>query len=113
MPSSKRGAQQTALPTSIVSVRLTHPDRQIISDKADQCRMPISAFMRAAALGESGTSPQPKRRGVKASHTKRLPLKESQHIALILASLGRLMDSIKDYETHPVSDQDNLCYWQV
>ena len=91
MTSINRGKAET----SIVSVRLTAHERTALSHKADTCRMALSAFIRASALntlelGQMGHTPRPT--------SKRLSTTERTQIALVLACMARLMDSIRDFE---------------
>lgn len=81
--------------TSVVSVRLTPTERHALTRKADSCRMALSAFIRASALcaatdGAMELTPRPT--------VKRLSTTERTQIALVLACMARLMDSIREFE---------------
>jgi len=96
---TKRGSQAT----SIVSVRLTPAERYALSAKADQCNLALSAFIRACALNTLDLENLSKRTAPKS---KRLSSTERQQIALILASMARLMESIRAFSDDPVETQD-------
>lgn len=97
MSSPKKSAAETKR-LSVVSVRLTDTDKQLFHTEADKCGLSLSAFIRACALASFNEGNTPKR--------KRLSANEGRQIALILASLANLMDSIRDYEETPVQAQD-------
>jgi len=97
MSSLIRGAAEPTR-TCAVSVRFTDTEKQNLKSEADKCRLPLASFIRACALASFDRSNAPKR--------KRLSANEGRQIALILASLANLMDSIKDYEETPVQERD-------
>lgn len=111
MSSSNRGGsnhERGSIPASIVSVRLTAPERQALSNKADQAQLALSAFIRACALSaldesviDYGDAP-----AIKAPRAKRLSNTDRTQIALILACMGRFMDTIRAFEDEPVSEPD-------
>lgn len=111
MSSSHRGGsshERGNTPTSIVSVRLTSTERQALSAKADQAQLALSAFIRACALSSidehmlhCGDAPS-----IKAPKAKRLSSTECTQFALVLACMGRLIDTINAFEDEPVSEED-------
>lgn len=111
MSSSHRGGlshERGNTPTSIVSVRLTATERQALSAKADNAQLALSAFIRACALSslddhliDYGDAPE-----IKAPKAKRLSSTERTHIALVLACMGRLIDTINAFEDEPVSEDN-------
>lgn len=73
---------------SEIKFRVFEYEKQAIKDHADKCNLNVSDFIRAAIFGHIGTTSRPK--------IKRVSHQQGRYIALIIASLGRMMECVKD-----------------
>lgn len=115
MSSSRRGAAERVggqEKTSIVSVRLTSIERESLSAKAYQAQLALSSFIRACALSSFGQTSRSNRNdgysdpAIKPPRAKKISATERTQLALVLACMGRLIDTINAFEDAPVNEQD-------
>ena len=78
---------------SEIKFRVFEYEKETIKTHADYCHLNVSDFIRAAIFGNIGSASRPK--------PKRVSNQEGRYIALIIASLGRMMKCVTDISDTP------------